>query len=115
MRACCVLKRPSSCTGPFTCPLCGATTSALDSTEPRRLMSRLELMGVAVRVLRQAKKWTRADLAARLGVVEKTIADYENGAYLPGKDRLATLVSLGLEPPRRHVPRLTTRPEGCRG
>jgi putative transcriptional regulator len=44
-----------------------------------------------LRELREAKGWTQADLAARIGVSRKTINTIENGVFVP-----STVIALRL-------------------
>jgi putative transcriptional regulator len=44
-----------------------------------------------LRELREAKGWTQADLAARIGVSRKTINTIENGVFVP-----STIIALRL-------------------
>ena len=45
----------------------------------------------AVRAAREAKGWTQAELAARIGVSRKTVNTVENGVFVP-----STIIALKL-------------------
>lgn len=61
-------------------------------------------MARAIRALRSRRGWSRDELAARLDVARSTVTDWELGQYRPRRNRLATLVQLGLELPTRPPP-----------
>jgi transcriptional regulator with XRE-family HTH domain len=47
-----------------------------------------------IRLLRQERKWTQAELAERLGIHQKQVSAYERGANLPSTDILIKLAGV---------------------
>ena len=47
-----------------------------------------------IRLLRQEHKWTRAELAGRLGIHQKQVSAYERGVNLPSTDILIKLAEV---------------------
>ena len=44
-----------------------------------------------IKILRKAKAWTQTELATKIGVSQKLIADYETGATRPPLERVCLL------------------------
>ena len=47
-----------------------------------------------IRLLRQERKWTQAELAERLGIHQKQVSAYERGVNLPSTDILIKLAEV---------------------
>ena len=50
--------------------------------------------GERLRLLRQSKKWTQKDLAARLGITKSVISAYETSLRYPSYDILIRIASI---------------------
>lgn len=48
-------------------------------------------VGERIRRLRRQRRWTQAELAVEVGVVRKTVAEWETDGYLPRSVRLFDL------------------------
>lgn len=44
-----------------------------------------------IKILRKTKGWTQVELGKKIGVIQKVIADYENGISKPPVERLPAL------------------------
>jgi len=62
------------------------------------LSRRRRAIGGRLREARESRSWSQADLARRLGIPQRTLANYELGQAIPAEVALALLEVAGLSP-----------------